>query len=83
MLEAFEDLDPGAVADTDLHRLTADLARIEAAAPMRLDGELVRGDGAAVNWREFRAGAREILVKTVGGFALIERQHFLPKGAPA
>ena len=50
--------------DTDIHRLTAELAGIEAAAPMRLDGELVRDDGAAVNWREFHAGAREILVKT-------------------
>ena len=28
--------------------LIAELAEIEAGAPMRLDGELVRGDGAAV-----------------------------------
>ena len=46
---------------------------------MRLDGELVRDDGAAVNWRELQAGAREILVKTVGGVALIERQHFFSR----
>ena len=53
---------------------TADLAAIEAAAPMRLDGELVRDDGAAVNWREFHAGAREILVKTIDGVALLDRE---------
>ena len=41
---------------------------------MRLDGELVRDDGAAVNWREFHAGAREILVKTVGGVALLDSE---------
>ena len=63
--------------DTDLHRLAADVAGIEAAAPMRLDGELIRDDGAAVNWREFHAGAREILVKTVGGVALLDTQPFL------
>ena len=63
--------------DTDLHRLAADMARIEAPAPMRLDGELIRDDGAAVNWREFHAGAREILVKTVGGVALLDTRLFL------
>lgn len=68
---------------TDLARLTACLAAIEAQAPMRLDGELVRGDGAAVNWREFHDGSREVLVKTVRGVGLIERSAFLRHGAPA
>lgn len=63
--------------DTDLLRLAADVAGIEAAAPMRLDGELIRDDGAAVNWREFHTGAREILVKTVGGVALLDTSLFL------
>jgi len=63
--------------DTDLRRLAAELAEIEAAAPMRLDGELVRDDAAAVNWRELHAGAREILVKTVGGVALVDTSLFL------
>ena len=52
--------------DTDLHPPGRRPGRIEAAAPMRLDGELIRDDGAAVNWREFHAGAREVLVKTIG-----------------
>jgi len=31
---------------------------------MRIDGELLRDDGAGVNWRELHAGAGEALVKT-------------------
>jgi phosphoribosyl-dephospho-CoA transferase len=69
--------------DTDLRRLTAELAEIEAAAPMRLDGELVRDDAAAVNWRELHAGAREILVKTVGGVALVDTSFFLLGTTPS
>ncbi|MET0676040.1 MAG: malonate decarboxylase holo-[acyl-carrier-protein] synthase [Bradyrhizobium sp.] len=62
--------------DTDLDRLTADVAAIEAKAPMRLDGELMRDDGAAVNWREFHAGASEVLVKHIDGVGLLDRRHF-------
>jgi phosphoribosyl-dephospho-CoA transferase len=57
--------------------LTAGLAAIEATAPMRLDGELVRDDGAGVNWRELHDGAREILVKTTDGVALLDTSVFL------
>jgi phosphoribosyl-dephospho-CoA transferase len=63
--------------DTDLPHLAADVAAIEDTAPMRLDGEFVRDDGAAVNWREFRSGAQEILIKTVGGVALLDADLFL------
>jgi phosphoribosyl-dephospho-CoA transferase len=69
--------------DTDLSRLTADLARIEAAAPMRLDGELIRHDGVAANWRELHAGPREVLVKTVSDVALLDAQLFLSEGMPS
>jgi phosphoribosyl-dephospho-CoA transferase len=64
--------------DTDLLGLAAGVAGLEAAAPMRLDGELIRDDGAAVNWRELHAGAPELLVKTIGGFALLDASLFLP-----
>jgi phosphoribosyl-dephospho-CoA transferase len=64
--------------DTDVRRLAAHLIRIEAGAPMRLDGELIRDDGAAVNWREFHADAREILVKTSGSVTLVDAGDFLP-----
>lgn len=57
--------------------LTAGLAAIETNAPMRLDGELVRDDGAAVNWRELHAGAREVLVKTTDDVTLIDTCVFL------
>ena len=63
--------------ETDLDRLVADIAAVEADAPMRLDGELMRGDGAAINWREFHTGAREVLVKSIDGVALLDRDLFI------
>ena len=63
--------------DTNLGRLTADLAAIEAESPMRLDGELMRDDGAAVNWREVHAGAGEVLVKHLNGIGLLDRNLFI------
>jgi phosphoribosyl-dephospho-CoA transferase len=61
--------------DTDLDRLVTDVAAID--APMRLDGELMRADGAAVNWREFHAGAGEVLVKSIEGVRLLDRDLFI------
>ncbi len=69
--------------DTDLHALAEDLAGIEISAPMRLDGELIRRDGAAINWRELRVGAGEIPVKTAGGIALLDPSHFLRGEIPS
>jgi phosphoribosyl-dephospho-CoA transferase len=63
--------------DDDPVVLTTGLAAIEASAPIRLDGELVRADGAAVNWRELHAGAREILIKTTDDVTLIDTSVFL------
>lgn len=63
--------------ETDLDRLAADLAASEADTPMRLDGELMRDDGAAVNWREFRGGADEVLVKGIDGVGLLDRDLFI------
>jgi phosphoribosyl-dephospho-CoA transferase len=65
-------------ARTNARALLEGLARVEADAPMRLDGELVRQDiGAAANWREFAAGANEVLVKSVAGVALRAADAFL------
>jgi phosphoribosyl-dephospho-CoA transferase len=47
---------------------------------MRLDGQLLRDDGAGVNWRELHTGAREVLVKTTRGVALLHANHFLGGG---
>ena len=68
---------------TDLADLAGALAEIEATASMRLDGELVRDDGAAVNWRELGGEAHELLVKEIGGVALYDRSHFLSARGPS
>lgn len=62
--------------DTDLDGLVEGLAQIEARAPMRIDGELMREDGAAVNWREFHAGTGEVLVKSLDGVGLLDKSLF-------
>jgi phosphoribosyl-dephospho-CoA transferase len=69
--------------DTDFVRLTTDVAALDAAAPMRLDGELIRDDGAAVSWRELHAGAPQILVKTLGGVTLLDTSFFLARQMPS
>jgi phosphoribosyl-dephospho-CoA transferase len=63
--------------DTDLDRLAADIAAVEADAPIRIDGELMRDDGVAVNWREFHSGASEVLVKSIDRFGLLDRRLFI------
>jgi phosphoribosyl-dephospho-CoA transferase len=63
--------------DTDVAGLVTGIAEIEDVAPMRLDGELVRDDGAAVNWRELHARADQVLVKTIDGVALRDARLFL------
>lgn len=64
----------------EIARFIAGLAAIEAVAPMHLDGEVVREDGAAVQWRELYEGAREVLVKTMRGVALLPVDQFLQEG---
>ncbi|MGU3391506.1 malonate decarboxylase holo-[acyl-carrier-protein] synthase [Sphingomonas sp. M1A8_2b] len=54
-------------------RLAAALARIDADAPMRLDGEIVTPTGLAVQWRELASAAPEMLVKAVDGNRMIAR----------
>ncbi len=69
--------------NTDLDRLVADLAAIEAEAPMRLDGELMREDGVAVNWREFHGGAGKVLVKSIDAVGLLDREQFVSGRRPS
>ncbi|WP_321790191.1 malonate decarboxylase holo-[acyl-carrier-protein] synthase [Burkholderia pyrrocinia] len=52
---------PGAAS---LASLLDGLAAIDARAPMRIDGELLRDDGAGVNWRELQARLPEVAAKT-------------------
>jgi phosphoribosyl-dephospho-CoA transferase len=60
----------------DFAELMTELGSIDRAAPMRLDGEIVRDDGAGVHWRELHSGAREVLAKTVGGPTLLNTAEF-------
>ena len=53
------------------------IAMIAAAAPMRIDGELIRDDGAAAHWRELFDGVSEVLVKRMAGIAPMGRAEFL------
>ncbi|SFI76371.1 malonate decarboxylase holo-[acyl-carrier-protein] synthase [Bradyrhizobium sp. cf659] len=64
-------------SETDIDRFVADVAAIETSAPMRLDGELMGADGAAVNWREVYGGASELLVKSIERVVLLGRHQFL------
>lgn len=54
-----------------------ELAGIETKAPMRLDGELARTDGAGVNWRELHAGAKDLALKTSGDVHLCTYEAFV------
>lgn len=54
-------------------RLVAALARIDAGAPMRLDGEIVTPMGLAVQWRELASDAPELLAKAADGNRMIAR----------
>ena len=62
---------------SDFAELMTELGSIDSAAPMRLDGEIVRGDGAGVHWRELHSGAREVLAKTVGRPTLLNSAEFI------
>ena len=69
-------------ADTDIDRLVEGITTIEASSPMRLDGELIRDDGGSVNWREFRSGSPEVLLKSIRRVSLIEPQDFVNGVSP-
>lgn len=58
-----------------------ELAQLEAHAPMRLDGELIRKDGAAVNWREIWRGDHALAVKTYAAVADCSLERFLRDAA--
>lgn len=72
-LDVLFPLPDAAQAATLLDGLTA----LDAAAPMRIDGELLRDDGAGVNWRELHAGLPEVAIKTAGGVALGAAAEFI------
>ncbi|MDS0796728.1 malonate decarboxylase holo-[acyl-carrier-protein] synthase, partial [Burkholderia pseudomultivorans] len=56
------------------------LAAVDAHAPMRIDGELLRDDGAGVNWRELQARLPEVALKTATGVELVSADLFTGAG---
>ena len=54
-------------------RLLPALAAIAAAAPMRIDGEMVAPAGLAIQWQEWRGDAADLLAKTADGNRLVRR----------
>ncbi|WP_174987125.1 malonate decarboxylase holo-[acyl-carrier-protein] synthase, partial [Burkholderia lata] len=64
-------------AAASLAALLDGLAAIDARAPMRIDGELLRDDGAGVNWRELHARQPEVAVKTAITVELMPADTFI------
>jgi phosphoribosyl-dephospho-CoA transferase len=60
-----------------LERFLDDLADVDTRAPVRLDGEFVRADGAGANWRELHAGGAELALKTASQTLLCARADFI------
>jgi phosphoribosyl-dephospho-CoA transferase len=56
------------------------IAAIDAHASMRIDGELLRDDGAGVNWRELHARQPEVAVKTAISVELMPAGVFVTGG---
>jgi phosphoribosyl-dephospho-CoA transferase len=65
-------------AGFDVLGLVSGLARIERAAPLHIDGEIILPDGSAVSWRELWEAHRDddrpgvVLAKTMEGVGLLE-----------
>ena len=57
----------------DAARLVPALERINAEAPMRLDGEIVTPTGLAVQWREWASDTQDVLVKAAAGNRMLAR----------
>lgn len=53
-----------------------ELAAIDETAPMRIDAELVNARGDAVQWREWAAGASQVLTRSMSGVSLIDPEGF-------
>ena len=61
----------------DFAELMTELGSIDSAAPMRLDGEIVRDDGAGVHWREPLSRSGNLRRTTVGFSALFNTAEFI------
>ncbi|MDN7803767.1 malonate decarboxylase holo-[acyl-carrier-protein] synthase [Burkholderia gladioli] len=84
-LDLLFELPPGFDAAGDgmamLAAMLDDVAACEADAPMRIDGEVIRVDGAGANWRELQAGQDAVMVKTATDVRLLAPRDFLAGAA--
>ena len=58
--------------------VVAAIARIEAEAPVRIDGELLTPAGLAIQWREWTSGAPHLLAKAGDGARLVAQDSVVP-----
>ncbi len=65
-------------AKGDADGLVAAVARIEAEAPVRIDGELLTPAGLAIQWREWTSGAPHLLAKAGDGTRLVAQDSVVP-----
>lgn len=76
-LDILLDLPVAADVPFALTALLADVAACDELAPMRIDGEVIRMDGAGVNWRELHAGIDEVVVKASSNVVLASPRAFV------
>jgi len=76
-LDILFDLPTASDVSVALAALLADVAACDAVAPMRIDGEVIRMDGAGVNWRELHARVDDVVVKTASNVVLASPRAFV------
>lgn len=83
-LSASSDLDLLWAVDSEsaATALIAGLVRLDAASPVRLDGELELPDGGGVNWREWAQADDGVLVKTMDGITARRISGLFPLATP-
>ncbi|WP_429498259.1 malonate decarboxylase holo-[acyl-carrier-protein] synthase [Robbsia andropogonis] len=76
-LDLLFDLPQGDYVTRTLDTLLSDIARCAAVAPMRIDGEIIRADGAGVNWRELHEAKGDVVVKRATDVVLLPAREFV------
>ena len=63
--------------------LVGELLRLDCDGPVRIDGELLLPDGAAVHWREYADATSEVLAKTMDGVEVRPKAELFREPVPA
>lgn len=64
-----------AASAAEADRLAMEISRIDAAAPVHVDGEFVLPSGNGVQWREWASQAPSVLLKTPDGPRIVPRDR--------